>query len=309
MDLRPVTAITRTHLGLITRAQYLALGLPTGSWQRLHASGALERVHRNVSRIGGTPETREQRILAALLAIGPGAMASHRTAAFIWGAERPSSDPIDVIVPRGRRPRVPGVVTHRPTDEADLRPVQRGPFAVTPPVRMLLDLGAVDRSSVASALDHVLRTRLMTLDGVQAGLIRHARSGRAGTRPLRAAVVRRTVDRRPVDSELEVLMAAVRDRYSLPAMTFHAVVAGYEVDFLIEGTRVIVECDGWSSHGLDRDQFEFDRVRDAELLAAGYVVVHVTWRQLTHAPSPFARRLQAVLSNVSGRFTTDGVEK
>lgn len=90
-------------------------------------------------------------------------------------------------------------------------------------------------------------------------------------------------------------MAAVLRRYALPPVTFHATVAGYEVDFLVEGTKVVIECDGWSSHGLNRDQFEFDRQRDAEIVAAGYVVVHVTWRALTRTPVQVVRRIRAVL--------------
>jgi very-short-patch-repair endonuclease len=92
-------------------------------------------------------------------------------------------------------------------------------------------------------------------------------------------------------------------------MRFHPTIAGYEVDFLVVGTNVVIECDGWSTHGLDRDQFEFDRLRDADLVAAGFVVVHVTWRQLTQAPAAFVRRLRAVLENVSGRFPGGATER
>jgi very-short-patch-repair endonuclease len=70
-------------------------------------------------------------------------------------------------------------------------------------------------------------------------------------------------------------------------------VSGYEVDFLIRGTPVVLECDGYESHGLNWDQFEFDRVRDAELTGSGSVIVHFTWRQLTRGPSHVARRIEA----------------
>ena len=54
---------------------------------------------------------------------------------------------------------------------------------------------------------------------------------------------------------------------------------GYEVDFWIIGSAVIIECDGWSAHGADHDQFEFDRIRDADLLSKGVITLRVTWRQ------------------------------
>jgi very-short-patch-repair endonuclease len=86
----------------------------------------------------------------------------------------------------------------------------------------------------------------------------------------------------------------IRD-FGLPAMTFHAIVEGYEVDFLVDNTRIVIECDGWAAHGLDRDQFEFDRVRDADLVAGGYHVVHVTWRQVTQQQVLAAQRIRRVI--------------
>jgi len=73
------------------------------------------------------------------------------------------------------------------------------------------------------------------------------------------------------------------------------------VDFLVIGTRIVLECDGWGSHGLDRDQFEFDRIRNDELLAAGYITSHFTWRQLTTHPSRVAARIRSVFDQWAKR--------
>ena len=54
-----------------------------------------------------------------MLSIGRGAVASHRSAAFLWGVERPSHDPVDVVLARNQRvPELVGVEVHRPTDRA-----------------------------------------------------------------------------------------------------------------------------------------------------------------------------------------------
>jgi len=53
----------------------------------------------------------------------------------------------------------------------------------------------------------------------------------------------------------------------------------YEVDCLWAEQRLIVELDGRATHGTDR-AFEKDRERDRLLLAEGWLVVRVTWRQL-----------------------------
>jgi very-short-patch-repair endonuclease len=47
--------------------------------------------------------------------------------------------------------------------------------------------------------------------------------------------------------------------------------------------------------GLDRDQFEFDRIRNAHLSAAGFILVHVTWSQVVRHPADVAERIVAVL--------------
>jgi len=105
-------------------------------------------------------------------------------------------------------------------------------------------------------------------------------------------------------------MNALLGRHTLPTALFHPIVCGYELDFLI-GRRVVVECDGWATHGLDRSTFERDRVRDTELLAAGYVVARFTWRQIRRQGALVARRLRAILLRVDpeallGKLSTSG---
>jgi very-short-patch-repair endonuclease len=77
-------------------------------------------------------------------------------------------------------------------------------------------------------------------------------------------------------------------------------VAGYEVDFLVDDTRLIIECVGWLYHGMQRDQFEFDAVRRAELGAAGYMVIEITWRMLEREPGKAADRIRRILATFSG---------
>lgn len=55
------------------------------------------------------------------------------------------------------------------------------------------------------------------------------------------------------------------------------------VDFVWRDRRLIVEIDGYRFHS-SRSAFERDRMRDAELTAAGFRVIRVTWRQLERQP-------------------------
>jgi len=296
MDLRLIRAFARTHHGLIDIDTAAAFGMHLTTWYRACEDGRLELVHPGVARISGAPITREQSILAAVWACGTGAVSSHRSSAHLWGASRPDDDPIDVIVPRrSRSARISGVIVHHPRDLDDIRPVLRRGVPTTMPMRMLLDLGAVDRAGVAPALSTVLRTRVVSHRTVSAFLQEHRRRGRHGVTALERALDANVIAGRPIDSEFERRTQALIDRFGLPPCEFHAVCAGYEVDFLVVGTMIVIECDGWAAHGADPEQFEFDRQRGADLAAAGYVTVHVTWAQVTRQPAQVARRIEAVV--------------
>lgn len=266
------------------------------TWTRLHADGRLARVNARVSRLPTTTIDRCAELVAATLA-HPGTMCSHRSATWLWGANRADDDPIDLISPRRSRGTVlDGVIIHRPRDRVDLRAVIRQGVPTTNPLRTLVDLGAVDEEAVYPTMVHLFAERLVAPRAALATVARHSRKGRHGVVALRQALERYAADELPVDSRLEARMAEVLSAAGLPPAVFHARVLGYEVDFLLAGTRVIVECDGWASHGLNRDQFEFDRLRNSELAAAGYIVVHVTWVQLRDHPQRQIERLRAVVA-------------
>jgi very-short-patch-repair endonuclease len=71
-------------------------------------------------------------------------------------------------------------------------------------------------------------------------------------------------------------------------------VAGYWVDVLFPRHRLILEIDGWATHG-DRAAFEHDRVRRNALVLAGYVVLNFTWRQLEDDPAWVVASVQRAL--------------
>lgn len=68
----------------------------------------------------------------------------------------------------------------------------------------------------------------------------------------------------------------------------NVIVAGLEVDFLFAAARLIVETDGYASHGRNRS-FERDHERDAHLRDAGYEVSRFTYRQVTERADWVAR--------------------
>jgi very-short-patch-repair endonuclease len=72
----------------------------------------------------------------------------------------------------------------------------------------------------------------------------------------------------------------------------------FEVDCLWAEQRLIVELDGRAVHGTEM-AFEGDRRRDRLLVADGWRVARVTWRQLRDEPSAVVADLRLMLARPS----------
>lgn len=95
-------------------------------------------------------------------------------------------------------------------------------------------------------------------------------------------------------SELERRFRALCRRHSLPLPRTQVGIGPYTVDFLWDQARLIVETDGFATHGTPT-QFEADRARDAWLATQGYRVVRFTWRQLRDEPAVVVATLRTLL--------------
>jgi very-short-patch-repair endonuclease len=77
------------------------------------------------------------------------------------------------------------------------------------------------------------------------------------------------------------------------------VVAGNRVigvaDVLFEGSKVVIEVDGWRTHS-SRSMFQADRTKQNALVLAGYVVLRVTWADLTERPAAVVRQVRESLA-------------
>jgi hypothetical protein len=140
--------------GLFTLGQASHCGLNRTTIYRRVKNGRYVIEHPGVFAFAGVPESWERRVLAACLAAGHGAVASHRTAARIWRLVEPRDDHVEILVPRHRRPRLRGVTVHRSTDLLADGTTVRARIPVTNPLRTIVDLGAVlPPEQVEDALD------------------------------------------------------------------------------------------------------------------------------------------------------------
>jgi hypothetical protein len=232
--------------------------------------------------------------MAAVLASGPGAVLSHRSAAGLWRiASHPRSWP-EVTRATGWRGR-DGIAQHRsilPADEVTA--IDGIPVTIVP--RTVLDFAAVaSRRQLENALNEVEVRRLTDKLSIPDLLERYP--GRQGSALLREILAEKTAARGITRRELEERFAALLDSTDLPLPRCNAdiAVAGrfFEVDCLWGRERLIVELDGRAVHGTDQ-AFEKDRERDRLLQADGWRIVRITWRQLRDdAPAVLAdlRRL------------------
>jgi len=277
----------RQH-GVVTREHLRELGVGENAIDARVKSGRLWRVHRGVYAVGRPTLTLKGRFLAAVLSCGPSAALSHIAAAVLWGLLPERGPRIDVTVPRGgQRGRRGALIIHRAAlPEADV--TTKDGIRVTTPARTLLDLADVlTTRQLERALDEgsYLRLDITRL---------RPRHGRRGSGVLASALAKHDPGATRTRSELEERMLGLCHRFRLRTPEVNAKVEGYEVDFVWREERLIVETDGWQAHGT-RGAFERDRRRDADLLAAGWRVLRISYARLEREPDWVAERIGEAL--------------
>lgn len=266
--------------GVVARRQLRDLGIRDRAIDHRLARGRLRRLHTGVYAVGHEALGFEGRVIAAVLAMGTGAVAGHHTAAALWRIEEPPSGPIQVTVPQARRPQ-DGIEIHRgapPRDEVAV--VANVP--VTSVARTLLDISRTDDSPAVRRLVKQAEFRRMTdATALTAILQRYPR--RQGRRPLASVVRSQHLGTGRSRSEMEDLFLEFLVERSLPLPERNVVldVRGhrFEVDCLWRKARLVVELDSRSAHATD-SAFEEDRARDRVLVAARWWPMRITWAQL-----------------------------
>jgi hypothetical protein len=282
--------------GVVARAQLLSLGLSTAVIDAWVQRGRLHRVHQGIYALGHTALRPEGHRLAAVLACGPGAVLSHRSAAAHWGLLRTDQTRIDVTAPRGRHGAA-GIRLHR-SRSLDARDTTHHQGIPTTTVhRTLLDLAATARpSELERALAQSERQQLYDHRAIESTIARN--NGHRGTQVLTQATSRKP---KWTQNEWEAEFLDLIRQVGLPEPetndALHILDYGQcEPDYHWPQHHVIVETDGFETHGTRR-AFRNDRAKDAALTAAGYRVLRFT---RDDDPALAIKRLRAVLARCSG---------
>jgi len=299
-----LAAVARRQMALFTLDQALSAGFSPRQIQHRRETGCWDQVHAGVYRVSGSPDSWQQRLLAACLAAGCGAVASHRSASQLWGMAKAPDIGAEISVLCGHDHRLAGAVVHRPSDLTPGAVTRKDGIPVTTPIRTLVDLGGVQRKSqVEGALDVALSRRLVTLEEVRAGLDVVARRGRRGAGVLRALLDERSMADGVAESVLEARTLRLCRRHGVPEpVCQYEVYAGRRlvgrIDFAYPDQRVAIEVDGYESH-TSLQAFRRDRDRQNRLVAMGWTVLRFTWHDVGHEPTRVARTITSVLCSKS----------
>jgi len=294
----------RTHHGVISLHEALRLGATPAIVKSKVKRREWERVYRGVYRDTATPQSPYQDIRAAYLATGARAVASHASAAWVWGLLRQPSAIPELTMPatsrvsRGEH----GFVLHRSKDLIVAQAVSRNGLLVTNPLRTLVDLaGSTLPEQLTEAVDYAVARRLVTVAGLEAEIDRLARPGRAGPGALRRHLHDRGFIGAPPPSVLEAHFRrlVIGLGMDLPAIEHTAGDDGqYRLDVAWVAIKLAVEVDGYVWH-FSPEQKERDEIRRNRLQRAGWRVLVYNWRQVLRDPDPVRREIIATYRQLS----------
>lgn len=296
-----LAALAHRQHGVVSMAQLLRLGYSKGTILEWATAARIHRLHQGVYAVGHRRLTWYSHCWAGVLGaetnetdevVWP-AVASHGSAAYLWGLYRYAPETIDVTAPIRRRAKRRFRVHFSSILAADDRGECEG-IPVTSVPRTLLDLAILAQPR---QLDRLLERaeELDLLDVVAVEALLDRAGGHRGRGRLRRALALYRPDPTFTRSRFEKLFrrrvgeAGLR----LPAMNLN--IEGYELDAYWPDLRFAVELDLFETHG-SRAAFERDRLRQEELKLLGIEMIRVTRPRLLHEPDAVMRNLAALLA-------------
>jgi very-short-patch-repair endonuclease len=282
LDARQVSTRFRRQHGVAARSELRGLGVTAGMEAVRVARGEWERPTARVVRLAGSPRSPEQGLMIALLEAGPAAVASHESAAWLWGL-LPAPARHAVTMSHVASARKGPFTLHRLRGGPPTVVTRRG-FPVTNPLRTLVDLaGVVSSDQLDTAVDRAVASRLVTVEGIAAELGRVSRRGRKGAGATRSALHRRGMTEGPHPSVLEARLHRLLRAGGITPIRVE-VVAGpageYRIDTLLD-PLVAVEVDGHVHHSTP-EQKAYDERRRAEIRMSGVFLLVYDWRAVHH---------------------------
>jgi very-short-patch-repair endonuclease len=285
--------------GVVSRTQLRELGLTDSQIAWAIDAGLLIPVFHGSFAVGHPAIGRIGAMRAATLSCGGDSYVSHRSAAELHGLAERGPVLIDLISANQAGRQIDGVRWHRSAAPRPDEVTTVSGIPCTAVARTLVDLaGAVGERALRGFIEEAAVQRSLDLGAIDRVLRRGRRRGAPRLRALLAAWRTDGGADAKLRSRLE---ARLRSRLAgcglpLPRSNVMLDVAGtqIEVDFLWDDHRLVVETDGGATHSTP-SAFQRDRLRDQLLVAAGYRVVRITWRQLELESDEVVTRIRTML--------------
>jgi very-short-patch-repair endonuclease len=289
---------------VVTTAELRGCGVSRSGITRRRQRGWIHQLFPGVWSIGHGGPPWEGRILAAVKACGPTALASHYTAAEVWGfVDRLERVP-DVTVTASSVRRRPRIRTHRAAhlDPVDIR--ERDGIPLTSPPLALLEIAVpLGAHRARAALRRALGLERLTIR--QIGLVLDRYPGHRGSAILRDAVALGAAPTKS-DRESDVLDVILAGGLAHPDVNRPLMIAGRRIipDFRWPEQRLILEADSdaWHDDPLARAD---DLSRQRLLEAHGETVLRVHWRDAVLRPGRTVARLRE--AGAPANLTSRGV--
>ena len=267
------------HHGVLSRRQHPGLKRKIDSALR---SGSLVAV---LPGVYTAPADRKNQMLLqhAVAAWDPSAIVTGAAAAAATFWPHVAVPRIDVITQRRDAPS--GFALHRwrvPCEHV----IEREGVRVTSPA---LTSVMLSRTHGGSAIDEALRSRLVTIHDLREAF--EAIPTRPGNQ-VRAALLADSKDS-PWSAAERLAHCHLRSagiggwRANLAVFLDGG---NYYLDIAFRRERLALEIDGFVHHS-SREMFESDRVRQNQLMLAGWTVLRYTWATLEHHPEVFVREV------------------
>ena len=296
-----LAAVAARQHAAFSVTQALAAGFSYDTVDRRVDAGVWGWLAHDVLFLPGAPRTWRQRLMAAVLEARGGAVASHRSAGALLGMPGFREGPLDVLQPRGGHHRKTIARVHESPWLPHGHVTVIDGIPCTTLARFLFDIAGTEHPKrVARAFDTALDRLGLTVPAMGSVVATMARRGRPGSTLMRELLDARGPGYVPPASELEARFVEVCDAYGVEPFDKQVWVGGEapvgRVDFIDRACKLLVECQSREHHAGWLAQ-EADMARRAELVAAGYRILEITYRQLVHEPENTVRRLRDARRN------------
>lgn len=268
--------LLRDQDGVLTLSQARSIGISKDATNRRVRAGEWIRCSPGVYFVDDRPFTDRSRVRAAVWGFGDTAAASGLAAAWWLNLTHFAPVVVEVTVPRNSNGRAREGCRLR---RRDLRPcdvVERDGLRVTALPLTAIE-AAVRRGGGPKLMDNALQRHTDLRKLWAAHLRNKGRYGSPAARRLLQAADNGT------KSHAERLFARLLKQAGITGWKANQMVVGYEVDFLFQDAKLVIEVDGFAFH-TDPEAFERDRRKQNALILAGYQVLRFTWLDLTEYP-------------------------